>query len=80
MKGGLHKNLTQIQLFEKKLILLCNPPILMELIILSLFTGFGMTETTIAVCFMAPTKPLKKGSVGLPLPNTEMQVRITVSI
>lgn len=33
-----------------------------------------MTETTLAVTFVSATKPLKAGSVGEPLPNTELQV------
>jgi len=38
--------------------------------------GFGMTETTLAVLNMAHSRKLKKGSVGLPLPNSDVQVRL----
>lgn len=40
----------------------------------SVFVGYGMTETTVACIYNAPKYPLKAGSVGTVMTNTEAKV------
>jgi len=36
--------------------------------------GFGLTEATLCCLLNIPDKPMKVGSVGVVMPNTEVQV------